>query len=498
MFLTKNNLDVHDVQGALLVGVFQEDKTPKGVVEEIDNAMESQITELFRNEDISAKFKKVTKIHTLGKIGAKQVYFVGLGKRDELTYTRVRDAFGRAVQQLNQDGKDEASVALDSFKVEAFSIEQLAHGLAEAVITASYKFNNYKEKSNKPAKVLSSVIVYSEQAMESVSNALLSGEAYGAGTNTARTLVNIPGNLLTPTDLAEQAVEIAAKYDFEYEVLEREDMEKLGMGALLAVSQGSDQPPKMIVVKYQGRDKWDNILSVVGKGLTFDAGGYSLKPAANMHKMKSDMGGSAAVFGAMETIGRLKPEVNILFVIPSSENLVNGSAMKPGDVITSMSGKTIEVVNTDAEGRLILADAITYAKQLGADYIVDLATLTGGVGVALGDCTTGAMTNDDDFYEQIRTASDRAGELMWQLPSFEPYRDMVRGSDVADLINSAGRLAHPITGGMFVGEFAEDTPWIHLDVAATAYKDKGSDLGPKGGTGVMVRTLVELARNFNK
>ncbi|WP_369345659.1 leucyl aminopeptidase [Caldalkalibacillus mannanilyticus] len=314
----------------------------------------------------------------------------------------------------------------------------------------------------------------------------------------ARDLVNVPANLLTPTKLAEKALEIAEAHQLECHILDREEMEKLGMGALLAVAQGSEEPPKMIVLKYQGLDKWENVLSFVGKGITFDTGGISLKTPANMDEMKGDMGGSATVLGVMEVVGRLKPKCNVLAVIPSTENMPSGKALKPGDVITSMSGKTIEVKNTDAEGRLILADGVTYAKQLGANYIVDVATLTGAVLIALGDCTTGAVTNHEDFMIEVLESAEEASEWVWRLPNYPAYKEMVKSSAVADLNNAPGRLAGSITAGLFIGEFAEETPWVHLDIAGTAWSGKENDLCRKGGTGAMVRTLSTLVERFQK
>jgi leucyl aminopeptidase len=493
MFKIKPKWSTEEQEEVLLVGLFQEPKLT-GASASVDESLQGAITELIKEGDLSSKPKTIKKLNTLNKVGPKRIYFAGLGKRDELTYEKVRNAFGRAVQEIQKEKRTQFSVLLDTFQSEKIASEKLSHAFSEAVVTAAYQFEDYKKKSNEPEKTLEAVTVYTEN--QEAEAGLTSGYAYGKGINLARDLVNTPGNLLTPTDLAAEAIDVALEYGMEYEILEKEDMEKLGMGAILAVSQGSDQPPKMITVKYQGRKTWDSVVALVGKGLTFDAGGYSIKPPLNMHEMKSDMGGSAAVLGAMEAIGRLKPEVNVMFVIPSSENLINGSAMKPGDVITSLSGKTIEVRNTDAEGRLILADAITYAKEQGAEYIVDVATLTGGVLVALGDCTTGALTNNEDFYEHIKQSASDEAELLWLLPSFQPFKDMLKTSDVADLNNSTGRLGHAITGGLFVGEFAEKTPWVHLDIAGTAYSSRSSELGPKGATGVMVRTLTTFVKNF--
>ncbi len=268
------------------------------------------------------------------------------------------------------------------------------------------------------------------------------------------------------------------------------------MGALLAVNQGSVEPPKMIILKYQGKEEWTEVIGLVGKGITFDTGGYSIKSKDGIVGMKTDMGGAAAVLGAMEIIGELKPEQNVVAVIPSTDNMISGAALKPDDVITSMSGKTIEVLNTDAEGRLVLADAVTYALHHGANYLVDVATLTGGVIIALGNDTTGALTNNERFFEQVLEASNEAGEQMWRLPIFPKDKERIRSSKIADLNNSPGREGHMIMGGAFIGEFAENTPWVHLDIAGTATTNKDYDLGPAGATGVMVRTLALLVERF--
>ena len=253
----------------------------------------------------------------------------------------------------------------------------------------------------------------------------------------------------------------------------------------------------MIVLKYQGKEAWDDVIGLVGKGITFDTGGYSIKTKSGIVGMKSDMGGAASVLGAMEAIGELRPEQNVLAVIPSTDNMISGSAMKPDDVIVSLSGKTIEILNTDAEGRLALADGLTYAKHHGASVLIDVATLTGGVVVALGTETTGAMTNHDPLYQQVRQAAEEAGEAIWQLPITEKDKKRVKNSQMADLNNSPGREGHAIMAGTFLGEFAERTPWVHLDIAGTATTAQSSCFGPKGGTGVMVRTLVTFVERFS-
>lgn len=480
---------------AVIIGLFEDDKKLEGIAKELDKKLDGSLVELLAEGDVTASFKVVSKVHTLSKLETKLIYFVGLGKKDELSFEKVREVFAALTKNVKKDRQKEIAIALDTFLPNEKVSELWTKALAESVGLASYAFNDYKQKDTKLHQI-EKINVFSELDVDVIESNLAIGYAYSTGTNLARTLVNTPGNYMTPTDLATQAKEIADRYGMEYEVLEREQMEKLGMGALLAVAKGSDQPPKMIILKYRGKEKWENVLSFVGKGLTFDAGGISIKPALNMHEMKMDMGGAAAVLGAMEVIGTIKPDVNVMAVIPSTENLINGSALKPGDVITSLSGKTIEVRNTDAEGRLILADAVTYAKQLGADYIVDVATLTGAVIVALAGVTTGAVTNDEDLMEEVLVAAGEAGEYLWRLPNFDPYKEMLRSSDVADLNNSPGREGGSITAGLFIGEFAEDTPWVHLDIAGTAWSKKASDFGPMGGTGAMVRTLATLARNF--
>ncbi len=385
---------------------------------------------------------------------------------------------------------------VDGLVSETLPLETVISNATEAVHLAAYQFNDFKSSHDHKRSQLDALTLYTTADNDGVlSDAAATGKALALGTNTARTLVNNPANHMTPSILADHARDIAERHGMSFEVLDKEDMERLGMGALLAVNQGSDEPPKLMVLKYQGKSDWSDVLTFVGKGITFDAGGYSLKTPKGMVTMKSDMGGSAAALGAMDTIGYLQPEANVMVVVPSTENLVNGSAVKPGDVITAYNGQTVEVVNTDAEGRLVLADALAYSRELGADYLVDIATLTGAVVAALGHYTTGVVANDDDFYKQVQTASDLAGEWIWRFPHHKPYQDMIRhGSHVADLVNAPGGGAGSITAGMFLQQFVADTPWVHLDIAGTAFSDQANDLGPKGATGVMTRTLALLTQ----
>ncbi|ASB90611.1 leucyl aminopeptidase [Bacillus sonorensis] len=479
----------------LMIGLFKKSQL-NGKAEEIDRQLNGQLTQLLKDGDVSSTKAKVSKIFTPSLPGVKRLYVVGLGREAEFTFEDAKHCFAEAIQMIHKDRKQELTVCLDTFVSDRVNANDAAHALAESAMLSSYEVQDYKHKSNEPERPLENVYVLTDHDLKEVQASLHVGQVYGHATNSARTLVNMPGNMLTATDLASYAAELAAKYEFECEILEKEEMEELGMGGLLAVNQGSSEPPKMIVLKYQGKETWDDVIGLVGKGITFDTGGYSLKTKDGIVGMKSDMGGAASVLGAMEAIGELRPEQNVLAVIPSTDNMISATAMKPDDVIVSLSGKTIEILNTDAEGRLALADGLTYAKHHGASMLIDVATLTGGIIVALGTETTGAMTNHEPLYEELRQAAEEAGEAIWQLPITEKDKKRVKNSQMADLNNSPGREGHAIMAGTFLGEFAEQTPWVHLDIAGTATTNKSTCFGPKGGTGVMVRTLVTFVERF--
>lgn len=480
----------------LVFGHYKSTTKPEGLLAELDSLLDGAILDLIQQGDITGKLSESTILHTFGKIPAKRLLVVGLGEEERFDQDKLREAAGTIVSVAIKHKVKKLTVHLNSLNNKNISEHHLTHSFAEGAHLANYKFTGYSSEKEDRSEIELIELLTADIENE-LQYGIECGTAYAVGTNYARDLVNTPGNMMTPSHMAEKAIEIAKHYGMEYEILERDEMERLGMGGLLAVAEGSDQPPKMIVMKYRGRDTWNDVLGFVGKGLTFDSGGISLKPGLGMDQMKMDMGGGAAVLGAMEAIGRLKPKVNVLAVIPATENMPSGNALKPGDVIKTMSGKTIEVLNTDAEGRLILADGITYAKKLGANRIIDLATLTGAVVVALGNVATAAITNNEDFLEDFRKSAKKAGEKVWQLPTFDEYKELIK-STIANLKNSAGRPAGTITAGLFVGTFAEDTPWIHLDIAGTAWIDKETPLAPKGGSGVMVRSLVQIAKYYGK
>jgi leucyl aminopeptidase len=335
---------------------------------------------------------------------------------------------------------------------------------------------------------------HSEGDLDDLKRGIERGRIIAEATNFAREVINEPSNVMTPTELARKAEEVAKNYGLEIEVLEEAHMKDLGMGSLLGVAQGSAEPAKLIVMRYTPKTASAETIAIVGKGITFDTGGISIKPSDGMEKMKYDMAGGATTIGAMRAIAQLKPAVNVLGIVPASENMPGGRAQRPGDVVRSMSGKTIEVINTDAEGRLILCDAISYARKLGATKIVDLATLTGAVSIALGDVYVAILGNNQEWIDAVIAAGKRTGEKLWQLPLTPEYREQIK-SEIADIKNVGGRKAGTITAAYFLREFVDDVPWAHLDIAGTAWNDNGKPYLSVGPSGVCVRTLVNLVCN---
>ncbi|AIQ67509.1 leucyl aminopeptidase [Paenibacillus graminis] len=385
-------------------------------------------------------------------------------------------------------------------KLTAAGSKEAAQALTEGLILGAYRRTHYKREQ--PLYTgLESAVFHLDRKAEAAESlewclGIRQGKAFGEATNLARNLTNLPGNLLTPSALAMAAIEVAERHGFPAEVLDEQEIEQKGMGGLQAVGKGSVHPPRMIVIRYQGTSQWENVTAIVGKGITFDTGGISLKRAPGMEDMISDMGGAAAVLGVMEALGTLRPQINVVMLIPSAENMPAANAFKPGDIVTTLSGRTIEILNTDAEGRVVLADALTYSLEWGAERIIDVATLTGAVLSVLGDIATGAVTNNEAIMEAFQTASIRAGEKIWRLPVYPEFREML-SSEVADIRNAAGRYGGASTAGLFIGEFAEGRPWIHLDIAGTAFLSKERGVNPKGATGVMVRTLLQYLLHLN-
>lgn len=440
--------------------------------------------------DIATAEKKITKVPFTTAV--ERVIFVGLDDAKKLTEKTLRESFGLVGKALREAKIESFTLWVDSFVTEEISADDVAYLAGEGITLGHFAIKNYKTTSNEVDTALASVGFVTTADIDEVAAAFEVGAIYGEATNSARDLINLPPNLLTATDLANYAKELADNYGFEVEILNKAALEELGMGGILGVNRGSVEEPRMITLKYKATENFEDAIGLVGKGVTYDTGGYSLKPGASMVGMKGDMGGAAAVLGAMQIVGETRPNQNVVAVIGATDNMISGTAIKPDDVLTTYSGKTVEVLNTDAEGRLVLADAMTYAKQQGAAYLIDLATLTGGVIVALGMDKTGALTNNEDFFEDFMLSTGETDEFVWRLPLTESDKKRVRKSEIADLNNSPGRDGHMIFAGGFVGEFAEDTPWIHLDIAGTSDAEAAHDLGPKGGTGAMVRTLASF------
>ncbi|MED3662411.1 leucyl aminopeptidase [Ureibacillus sp. FSL K6-8385] len=456
-----------------------------------------QVEKWIRTGDIDTDRKKLTRIPFIGTHDHLQrVLFVGLGDPKTLTRNELRETFGLVGKQLREMRANKFTIWLESFTAAPIHEKDAAFLFGEGCGMGFYQVPHYKTTSNVPDVHLDEVYFVTDEDVDEIAESYKWGSVYAEAVNEARTLVNLPPNILRAADLADYAVDLAHQYGFEVEILNKAQIEELGMGGILAVNRGSTNEPRVITLKYKGTDEWKNVIGLVGKGVTYDTGGYSIKSKTGMVGMKGDMGGAAAVLGAMKIIGERKPKKNVVAVIGATDNMISGDAFKPDDVITTYSGKTVEIKNADAEGRLILADAVTYAKQHGANYLIDVATLTGGVITALGYDKTGALTNHEGFFDKFMEASIKTGEFVWGMPLTERDRKRIRDSQIADLNNSPGSDGHMIFAGGFVGEFVEKTPWIHLDIAGTSDASKPYDLGPKGGTGVMVRTLATFVEDF--
>jgi leucyl aminopeptidase len=389
---------------------------------------------------------------------------------------------------------DVATVALGAGRI---ALDGAAQAVAEGALLGAYSFRRHMTEKAEHGELKRLTIVADKTKLPLLKKGSDKGRILAEATSLARDMVNEPANYMTPSSMAKVAADLAKTYRLELEVLERQEMRKLGMGALLGVTQGSRQPPKFIVLRYKGGTSAKVDLALVGKGVTFDAGGISIKSAEGMVEMKGDMAGGAAVMAALSAIAQLKLRLNVAALIPCTENLPSGEALKPGDVLTAMNGKTIEVISTDAEGRLVLADALSYAAKLGARRIVDVATLTGACHVALGNDCSGVFGNNQELVDKLIAASAVAGELMWQLPMYEQAKEQSK-SEVADIKNVGGRWGGAITAAHFLAEFVGDTPWVHLDIAGTSLAEKERGYTVKGATGVAVRTLANLALSLAK
>ena len=462
----------------LAVGVYEGQKLSASA-QSLDRATDGRIRALLSSGDLECKPGTTRLLYDLPGIAAQRVLLVGLGKDARVSSKDYRDAARAAVTAIQDTGSPEAWLYLASIPVTGRDVAWKARQLALAATDAAYRFDQMKSKRPTP-RPLSRIIAGIESARDAraVGRALEQGQAIGAGMSLARDLGNLPGNVCTPTYLAQQAVSLAKKWKLAVQVLERADMEKLGMGSLLSVAKGSRQPPKFIVIRYRGATRKDRPVVLVGKGITFDTGGISLKPGAEMDEMKFDMCGAASVLGALRAAAEMKLKLNVVGLIPATENMPGGAASKPGDIVTSMSGQTIEILNTDAEGRLILCDALTYAKRFEPQAVVDIATLTGACVTALGHVCSGLYANRPALARELLAAGDEAWDRAWHMPLWDDYQEQLK-SNFADFANIGGRPAGSVTAACFLSRFTSAYDWAHLDIAGTAWRS-GKEKGASG------------------
>src|SRR5262252_5676100 len=465
---------------------------PSVAVESADAALRDAAKDVIASGEASGKAGEITLLHRPAGLKAKRLLLIGGGKAKNFSLAELRKAAGAAARTLK--GKSIRSFAFVLPETGSDTPAAATRSIVEGIFVGDFDPDYYK--SDRKEQKVETFTIVARGDKSTLEQALAAGRIVGESQNFTRDLVNEPSNRMTPTMIAERARKMASEVGLQCEVHGADKIKELKMGAFWGVAQGSDEPPALIVLRYQPEGAPDKVhLGLVGKGITFDTGGISIKPADGMEKMKYDMAGGATMSGVMRAIALLKPKVKVTAIICATENMPSGKAQKPGDVQIAMSGKSIEIINTDAEGRLVLADGLCYARQLGCTHLVDAATLTGAVVVALGYTNAGIFANDDDMYERLKAANTKAGEKMWRMPLDEEYKDQIRSS-IADIMNSGGRWGGAATAAMFLKEFAEDTPWIHLDIAGTAWMEDQKPWIAKGPSGIALRSLVEFVKSF--
>jgi leucyl aminopeptidase len=477
---------------ALVTYIFDKENKLDGVLADIDHAMDGRLTALVAAGELTGKSLETVLVHFPEGLDAKRLLLIGAGKPEKFSQSDLRKIAGTALRYLKSRGvKKFVFLAREGERGSA-----AAQAVTEGLGVADFESNKYQTEK-KASKEIQSVLLAGFDANQNgnLPESVEHGRVIAESQNFARDLINEPSNRLTPRMLAARAEAMAKEVGLGVEILDERKISELKMGALIGVAQGSVEPPRVIVIRYTPENARPDapVLGLVGKAVTFDTGGISIKPADNMEKMKYDMGGGATMLGAMRAIAYLKPAVPVIAVIPATENMPGGRAQKPGDVQVAMSGKTIEVINTDAEGRMVLADGIFYARKLGATHLIDAATLTGAIQVALANVHVGAFGTPREYLDQFLESAKAVGEKMWPMPIDDEYQEMIK-SNIADIRNTgSGKGGGAITGAWFIKEFAEDTPWIHLDIAATCWVDEGKPWLAKGPTGVAIRSIVDFA-----
>ena len=480
---------------ALVSYVFEETDPMQGRIAEIDHSAGGLLSKLAKSGELTGKNLEFTLVHSPAGLKAARLLLVGAGKREQFNSATLRKIAGAALRYLKSRSVKNFALLVR----EGNATEESAQVIAEGALTADFESDKYKtEKKNDKRIDTVSLAGFAESERSAGEKGLSKGRTIAESQNFARDLINEPSNKLTPSILAQKAEAMAKSAGLSVEILDEKKIADLKMGALLSVAQGSIEPPRMIVITYNPpvAKTGAPVIGLIGKAVTFDTGGISIKPSEGMEKMKYDMAGGATMIGVMRALASLKPGVRVICVVPSTENMPGGRAQKPGDIQTAMSGKTIEVLNTDAEGRLILADGVHYARQLGATHLIDAATLTGAIVVALAGVNVGVFGSDQPFTDKLLASAKATGEKMWQMPVDDDYREFIKGT-VADIQNiGSGKGGGAITGAMFIKEFTGDSPWIHLDIAGTAWNDDSKPWLAKGPTGVALRTLVHLVMSY--
>ena len=471
--------------GCIIIGVFEPRKLSAAGAS-LDRASRGQLTAALKRGDMEGKAGTTLMLHQVPRVSAARVLLVGLGREREFDDGKYRSAVTKAIAALKQTGVTDAVLCL-SAGVKQRDIAWRAAQAAIAASDATYHFDRMKSKREQARGVRHLTLLVGERSeLKAGQSGLKQGAAIAHGMSLAKDLGNLPGNVCTPAYLADAARTLARQYKLGVQVLERKDMEKLGMGSLLSVARGSDEPPKLIVLKYEGGPRGQKPYALVGKGVTFDTGGISLKPAPEMDEMKFDMCGAASVLGTLRAVAELKLPINVIGIVPATENMPGGSATKPGDIVTSMSGLTVEILNTDAEGRLILCDALTYAERFEPQAVVDIATLTGACVIALGHVASGLFANDDALAQELLAAGQTTHDRAWHLPLWDDYQEQLK-SNFADFANIGGRPAGSVTAACFLARFTKKFKWAHLDIAGVAWKSGAAN----GATGRPVPLLTQ-------
>jgi len=470
------------------------DVKPQPVLLTTDEAVKAAAAAVLASGEFKAGSNETVLLHAPAGLAVKRLLIVGLGKQAKATVHDVRSAAGSAVRYSKPRGIRELVLALP--ELEGLSTTGSVRAAVEGGLLADFDPDTYRSDRKDRSVKSFSLVATGNSDQEALQGAFAEGVIIGQCQNFTREMVNEPGNRLTPMLLGHKAAHMAEEVGLKWSIFSTDKLQELKMGAFWGVAQGSEEPPALIILRYEPEGVTDGpVLGLVGKGITFDTGGISIKPSDKMEMMKYDMAGGAAMIGTMRAIALLKPKVRVICVVCAAENMPDGKAYKPGDVLTAMSGKTIEVINTDAEGRLVLADGLTYAKQLGATHLIDAATLTGAIGVALGKVNAGVFSNNEDAYAKFAAGLETSGEKFWRMPLGEEYAELIK-SDIGDIKNTGGRYGGASTAAEFLKVFAEDTPWIHLDIAGMAWIEDSKPYIARGPSGVAVRSILEWVKSY--